>query len=434
MSDFLNKFSKNEYADNKEIKEPEDEQKVNHRELQKKPLNSSSTPPRRNVETYEKDTSYGKKKKIKIGIGIGATLVVLITIISIFVAMNTITMGQFKKTKTIEDMRVWALQNKITLNETFEYSKEAEENHEIEQSVPADKKISKGSAVDVKVSKGADPEEKIPLPDFATMNGTQIEEWKDKNKATNVTISKEFSDDIEKNKFIKTEFKDKDIVPEDYRRKNKITVSVSKGKEVFEKNIEVPDFEDKTKIDVKTWAEKEGVVVEFLEQADDEIDKGGVIAQNIAPKEKIAKKDKIKVTISLGKVMYAPSFYGLDETAAQILASSKGINANVLHSYHNEVAASQLISQSIPAGGKVQESFFLTYSLGKPFMGNFDDQPVSTLLDLINEMNQKGANISYFINYVNGNGAPKGNVISTSVNSSFIDTGSTLNIDVSNGN
>ncbi|AMP20132.1 hypothetical protein AZF37_02125 [endosymbiont 'TC1' of Trimyema compressum] len=96
-----------------------------------------------------------------------------------------------------------------------------------------------------------------------------------KKKANNVTISKEFNDDIEKNKFIKMELKDKDIVPEDYRRKNKITVSVSKGKEVFEKNIEVPDFEDKTKADVKDWAEKEGVIVEFLEQANDDIDKGG---------------------------------------------------------------------------------------------------------------------------------------------------------------
>ncbi|AMP20131.1 hypothetical protein AZF37_02120 [endosymbiont 'TC1' of Trimyema compressum] len=91
-------------------------------------------------------------------------------------------MAQFEKKKTIEDMRVWALQNKITLNETFEYTKEVDENYMLEQSVPADKKIQKGSTVDVKISKGADPEEKIPLPDFASMNGTQIEEWKEKSQ------------------------------------------------------------------------------------------------------------------------------------------------------------------------------------------------------------------------------------------------------------
>ncbi|AMP20133.1 hypothetical protein AZF37_02130 [endosymbiont 'TC1' of Trimyema compressum] len=105
-----------------------------------------------------------------------------------------------------------------------------------------------------------------------------------------------------------------------------------------------------------------------------------------------------------------------------------------MHYYHNEVLANQLISQSIAVGGKVQDSLILTYSLGKPFTGNFKGQPVSTLLDLINEMNQKGANINYFINYVNGNGAHEGNVVFTSVNSTFINTGTTINIDVSNGN
>ncbi len=48
---------------------------------------------------------------------------------------------------------------------------------------------------------------------------------------------------------------DEEISKEEYKRQDNANVYFSKGEEVFEEDIEVPDFVNKNKEEVEQWAE-----------------------------------------------------------------------------------------------------------------------------------------------------------------------------------
>lgn len=426
MSDFLKKFSSQDYD------QQEDTADVKETQNDKLSVMTSST----KDEKFIRDDALVKKNRLKKIVISGLVLAVVVGGGFLYKAVNTVQMPAFSMSKTLDEMKLWATQNKITLRTSYQYSTKMEENYVLEQSIKQGEKISKGSAVDVVVSKGADPEERIKLPDFTTMNLAKIEQWKEENKATGVTIDKEFNDNVEKGKVLAVTFKDSSISAESYRRKDKLTIKISKGKEVFEKNITVPNFEGKLKSEVEAWADKQEVNVTFQEQGSASIPKGTVLSQSIAAKEKVAKKDTIVVTISLGKILYAPNFYGLDETQAQLAASQAGVNVQMVYYYHSTIGVNQLIEQSVPAGQVVEEgnpTITLMYSLGKPYVDNFIEQSEKMMIDAIAEMNRKGANLTYQVVYQNSEEVGKGMVMDSSPLGSFVEIGSHIVIVVSKG-
>lgn len=265
------------------------------------------------------------------------------------------------------------------------------------------------------------------------MKLTQIEDWKEKNKANNVSVEKVFNEEVAKGDFISMVFKSDGIDASNYRRKDKLVITVFKGKEEFEKNIVVPNFKNKSKSEVETWASEKEVKVEFIEEASSSIVEGNVISQDIEAKTKMAKNDTMKLVISKGKVAYVPNFYGLDETQATIEAAKANVAITSVKYYHNQVGAGQLISQSISAGSEVGDnSVVLLYSSGKPYVANFDGQDVFALVQSINEMNALGAKLTYVIEEVESS-EPKGVIITSSAKAAFVNVGTQVTIRISRG-
>lgn len=446
MSDFLKNFSNDSYKETKETVKPNIDKSEHKDESIDKPKMEASilenqTSKDKNIfetadvreETSVYDEEKIKKRKKRIIIGSGALVVSVALIFGIFHQINKVEVPKFINEKSIEDVEVWAAKNNINLETSEAFSVKVDDANIISQSVSGGKTIQKKDTFKVVVSKGGDPEQHIELPDFTKMNLSKIESWKEKNKANNVKINTVYDETVEKGNVIKVEMKTEGIDEKNYRRKDKLEITVSKGKEVFEKNISLPDFKNKTQGEVDAWAEKEGVKVEYTQAPHNTIMEGNIISQDIAPKTKVAKNDVVKMVVSKGKVSYVPSFYGNDETQAQIVAAKAEVQINVVQYYSNTVPAGRLISQSLAAGTEVtSETVVLVYSIGMPYVGNFDGQDYYSLVEETNNMNAKGARLTYSIVEVESD-LPKGQVVTANYKSAFVPIGGQVVIYVSKG-
>lgn len=386
------------------------------------------------LHEVEIDPEYKKKQRNKkIIIGISSIAVVAIGY-TIYYQMTRVKMPNFVD-KPITDVRKWATDNRMELDLKEAYSLKNESSSIIKQDAKHGKKVKKGSTLAFTVSEGADPEEIIALPDFKDMSESQVNEFIEKNKAENLNIINEYSDKIEKGKFIRLEFGNKDVTADNYRRRDNLNVYFSKGVEVFEKNIPVPDFTGKTKAEVDEWANKSGVVIAYEEVDSDKVEEGKIIGQSIEKNQKIAKKDKLTIKISLGKAIIVP-YFG-DYTAETSVNAAEGLEIRVQQVFSDTVPYGQLISQSIESGtkltGKDQKSIKVVYSYGQPYIKSYFGQLEGDLPKLIyDDFNSKGANITYDVYYVDSD-AEKGQVVKMSVYNQYIASNTYLTFGISNG-
>ncbi|MGX6969390.1 PASTA domain-containing protein [Vagococcus bubulae] len=385
-------------------------------------------------ETTEIDYDYkNRQQKRKMTIAVGALTTCLIFYF-IYYQVTRVTVPDFKD-KTIVDVKKWADDNRIKTEATQAYSNKVDANGIITQSVAPKKKIKKGSNMTFKVSEGANPKEKIELPEFEKMTKTEVEQWIAEKKADNVSIIDEYNDKIEKGKFIKLEFTDKEVNKENYLRQDIANVYFSKGKEVFEKNISVPDFNKKAKTEVEEWAKKNEIDMEYKEVDSDKVESGLIVSQSVEPKAKIAKHDKMSVSVSVGKAVTVPNFAEYSTEDASSL--SGGLQVMTKEMFSDTVPYGQLISQSVEPGKKLtsegEKIVNVVYSAGKPYIKSYFGQLEGDIPKLIyDNFNSKGASVTYEVYYVDSENE-KGQIVSMNVYNQYIPMNSHLVFGISNG-
>lgn len=196
------------------------------------------------------DPEYQKKqrnKKIIMGV---SGIVILIIGYTLYYQMTHVKMPDFAD-KSIIDVKKWANDNRMELEVKQGYSLKEEANVVMKQDVNSGKNVKKGQVIKFTISEGPNPEEVIKLPDFKKLSQEEANQFVTKNKAENLNILTEYSDKIEKGKFTKVEFSDKEVTADTYKRRDSVNLYYSKGKETFEKNITVPDFTGKMKMKLK---------------------------------------------------------------------------------------------------------------------------------------------------------------------------------------
>src|SRR5699024_1702436 len=120
----------------------------------------------------------------------------------------------------VSEARAWAKENGVEVELEQEYNMAHAVNQIISQSVPAGKKVKKGKTLELTSSLGPDPEETIPLADFSEMSRVEAESWIDENKAENLQMVAEYSDDVEEGEFINLTIKESGIDESEYQRKD----------------------------------------------------------------------------------------------------------------------------------------------------------------------------------------------------------------------
>ncbi|MBO0466958.1 PASTA domain-containing protein [Enterococcus plantarum] len=470
MSDFLSNFNKSNYDETKEKKLREDlnkegstdsslnkvsDEKTSEQPTRMGPVNvtdpkvdSSSFSPdteqaandqtRRSQpeDETEIDPTYHKKRKQKfLIIGIG-TFVALCMLYFGYFQMTHVALPEFSG-KDLAEVRTWATENKVKLKVEQTYSKQVEANKVISQTVKKGKKIKKGAELTVEASIGADPEEKLKLPDFMTMKKAEVEKWIKDNKADNISLIDEYSDTLEKGKAVRFEIVNKDVTKENYKRKDKANMYYSKGKETFEKNISVPDFTKKMKTEVESWAKTNEIKVTYEEASSADVPAESIISQSIAKDQKVAKKDSLTVTVSLGKGYIVPNF--ADYTQEEAGTAVEGLTVQAKSVFTNNVAYGQLVSQSVEAGTQLTSKDDLKvkvyYSAGQPYLKDLRGNTVEGDLQkyFYDEFQSKGANIQYTVRYVDS-AQPKGTVVGMSAYNLYVPLDYTVTLDISLGN
>jgi len=460
MSDFLSKFNKDKYEDlvneqedkngknknrqRQEETEPQQEAYASSGEMEEsvpehetplrsEPISSRSSHRRDVEEEVEIDLDYLRKKRRRMWMIIFGSVLACILIFFIYYIVVHVKVENFVD-EPVAEARAWAKENDVEIELEQEYSMEHDANQIISQSVPAGDNIRKGKTLQLISSLGPDPEDVIPLVDFSVMSQVDAESWIDENKLENLQMVTEYSDDIEEGTFIKLSIKDTGIDESEYQRKDGAAVYYSRGKEVFEKNITIPDFTGTAKAEVEKWVETNEIEMTYEEADSDSIEAGNIISQSLAVDEKIAKRDKMEVVVSVGEATVVPNFWGL--TIEEAATNYPNLNVTVKQAFNSEAAYGTLISQSVAADTKLTEkddkNVTVTYSQGRPYLKDFRGQLEGDLPRLFYEEYQsKGANIKYIVKFVDSPEV-KGTVVCMSKFNEFVPMTHTVEISISN--
>ncbi|MHC5373748.1 PASTA domain-containing protein [Enterococcus sp. LJL120] len=384
----------------------------------------------------EFDPTYKRKKIIRWSI-IGAILAIVVALGGFgYYQMNHVQLPDFTG-ESLGDARSWLTENNLQIEVIQEYDDSVAINQVIKQSPNTAKKVKKGSVVTITASKGPDPDAVISMPDFMTMSKAAAEEWKEQNQASNFSIIEEYSDTVEKDQPLRLEFGNKETTRETYQRKEMAKLYISRGKEVFEKNITMPDFTNKLKSEVESWAKTNEISVTYEERANNEVEAGAIIEQSVPKDEKVAKRDALTVAVSLGKAIIVPNFG--DYTAEEATSASADLLVLVKTVYSDSATYGKLISQSVPAGTELTANsntqVEAIYSLGRPYIKDLRGTMVEGDLPkyFFDEYQSKGAQITSQVRYVDS-AETKGTVVGMSVFNQYLAMTDSVTFDISKGN
>lgn len=455
MSDFLSNFSKENYdgkklsgAEEKPEKavptidtEPPREEAAEPEVVEVETTDESPSVPlpvsRFQQEESEFDPTYRKKQQQKRLLIIGGIVAVLLIGFFTHYQMTHVAVPNFVG-KEVADARSWASENDIQMDITQKTNFDKPVNQVISQGQKADQKIKKGTTLKLTVSLGADPEEVLKLPDFSKMSYQDSEAWIKEHKAENLSLLQQFDDTLEKDRFIKREFTNTELTDDTYRRKDRGMVYYSKGKEVFQENIEVPDFVGKNIADVTSWAKQQNLQVQADKAFSDTVAKDLIISQEKPKDSKVAQKSVFKVQVSNGKGLKVPDFAQYTFTEASALENK--IPTVIKTVYSESVPYGSFISQSVGSDQHFGEQDELplvqvVYSEGKPYLKDLRGSTNEGELPkfFYETFTSKGADITYIVYNVNSS-EPKGTVVEMSRFGEFLPMQAQIKIGISLGN
>jgi len=460
MSDFLNKFSKQDYKENKEEPKKKEEVKKDSSESVSKNIEVIKTEkenvkqelkmtervvskPRASHQEPEEvhiDPSYRRNQRNKWIIG--AVSVVLLFAISFgaYYLLNQVQIPDYL-IKPFSELKTWASRNNVVLETDFQFSLDVSKDYIIEMDPLVNSNIQKGSILRVIVSSGADPDELIPVPDFTGNSYSQIQEWLSSNKINNLRITYEDNEEIPVNEFVKILFNDKSITSDTYTRKDYGLIYISNGPVVYEKNIEVPDWTT-TNANVgvvEAWGLEKDVTIIVKLVNSSTVPMNGVINQSISPKSMISKKSTITVSVSLGQVVVVPDFSKMTSEEAKAVNLNNAIVKYIdMYQPKNGATFGSYIWQDVKAGTNVNQSsttklvVTVYFSKGQPYLNSMVDSSESMIPATMYDLNLDSANFTYTINYVNSL-SEKGKIVSMTPSNQFVDPGQHIVFEVSNG-
>lgn len=380
------------------------------------------------------DNSYkDKKKKQKIYMIIGGVSVVILSILG-YLWLGFVSLPEFTN-KPMAEANIWAKDNGVTIKYEEEYSLDIDNGIILAQEPEAGTRVKKGNTITLKVSAGADPDQQVAIPELKDMDKASIQEWINSNKMNGVSIVEEYSTTVKVGSFIKLDIKNKDVTAETFKRKDKAIIYVSKGEETFEKDIEVPNFVNKTQAEVDTWITEKKFTNEFVfeEGYSDTVGVGQIISQSISPGTMISKTETITFVVSQGKAIYVADYSNTNLNTFETV----GGNAQQLTWYSSWAPYGTFLEQSVAPGTNLSEEpetiVKVYYSAGRPYIDNIIGKSEGELQEYFFGFTSKGADISYSVSYEKSC-EPKGTVIRSNKYSQYVSMEDHVNLVVSSGN
>ena len=339
------------------------------------------------------------KKLPKKAIAIVSIILVILLIASYFLFFAPkIEMPNFVG-KSESDIATWARQygietKGIVVNKEYNFDNDA--GIVLEQSIIDGKKIKKDAKITFVVSNGADPEEKIHLPDIATMKKSEIESWIKTNKLSKTKIMNTYSDTVAEGEVISFDLK---VDKEDFKRSTALTISISKGPQPAQ-SVKIEDFKGKVKSEVETWAKTNKVQVNFVETFSNTVDVDKVISQSPEAGKTLADKQVLTIYISKGEGVKVPNLLTMSKSGVEDFVKKYGIS--IKEKYAD--ASTYVLSQSLKANSTVSlkdlADMTITVNKGNGFyldtegLGSINGSSYDLIRDKVDALKEVGIYIS----------------------------------------
>ncbi|MCR5299397.1 MAG: PASTA domain-containing protein [Erysipelotrichaceae bacterium] len=284
------------------------------------------------------------------GIVIGAVALAAIAAVAYFLFFRPkIVMPNFVGQKESE-VGIWVRQQQIDAQGIVmkgEYNFDYDEGIIIEQSVKEGTKVKNNVKVTFIVSKGADPDEKVRVPDIASMNRAEIDSWIRDNKMQKIRITTTYSEDVPEGNVISFDMKGTD--PDEFTRGSAMNISISKGPQPAG-TVTVPEFTSREQ--AETWAKTNKVKLEVIEAFNNDKMAGTVYDQNPKKDQTMKSTDTVTIYISKGKGITVPNLTTMTKVQSEEWLSKHPVNRKERYSSTTH----HIVSQSIRAGSMVSES------------------------------------------------------------------------------
>ena len=340
------------------------------------------------------------------------SLIVIVAIIFLLFFMPKIKVEDFTGAKK-EDAIAWIRQQGIESSGILfkeEYSFDTESGIILSQE-PATGKVTNKAKMTFIVSKGPDPDESIKVPDLSSMDRESITSWINTNKLLSTKINTTYSEEVEKDGFIKADYSGCD--EDTFTRGCTLKISISKGAKPQDE-ITMANFVKKTFAEFEAWATPKKIKLNKTEAYSDTVDAGLIISQSVKENEKVVAGDTVNVVVSKGKGIRIPNFSTMEKSDIEDWIEENKVYVKEKQMYSD--SDNYVISQSLQTGAYIgsDRKLEITTNLGSYFyldeVGITGFTSYDKVKDYSYELQEKGIYIDTHKNYVDSD-LPKHTII-----------------------
>ena len=276
------------------------------------------------------------------------------------IKMPTIKVMENLVDKSLSSAVKWTTDNKIDLEQIYEYSDVVSEYHVIYQNVKPGTKLKNVKKLILTISEGPNPSKEIIIPSMIGWESETVLKYIEDNHLTNIKVE-----------FVKSTSKANTLIEQsksgNVRRNEEIKFVFSYGEERDFSEIKLSDLTNKSKYEAMFYLAKNGIKYEFVYDFSDSIKKDNVISQNVEPGTMISLTGEnvvtVKVTISKGPKIIVPDLKAMsvEEVTSWIIKNK--LKVEFKDAYDENIAENKIISASHNKGDAVSEGTVITITI-----------------------------------------------------------------------
>ncbi len=286
------------------------------------------------------------------------------------IKMPTIKVMENLVDKSLSSAVKWTTDNKIDLEQIYEYSDVVSEYHVIYQNVKPGTKLKNVKKLILTISEGPNPSKEIIIPSMIGWESETVLKYIEDNHLTNIKVE-----------FVKSTSKANTLIEQsksgNVRRNEEIKFVFSYGEERDFSEIKLSNLTNKSKYEAMFYLAKNGIKYEFVYDFSDSIKKDNVISQNVEAGTMISLTGEnvvmVKVTISKGPKIIVPDLktMSVEEVTSWIIKNK--LKVEFKDAYDENIAENKIISASHNKGDAVSEGTVITITIsnGKLRMPSF---------------------------------------------------------------
>lgn len=286
------------------------------------------------------------------------------------IKMPTIKVMENLVDKSLSSAVKWTTDNKIDLEQIYEYSDVVSEYHVIYQNVKPGTKLKNFKKLILTISEGPNPSKEIIIPSMIGWESETVLKYIEDNHLTNIKVE-----------FVKSTSKANTLIEQsksgNVRRNEEIKFVFSYGEERDFSEIKLSNLTNKSKYEAMFYLAKNGIKYEFVYDFSDSIKKDNVISQNIEAGTMISLTGEnvvtVKVTISKGPKIIVPDLKAMSVEDVTSWIIKNKLKVEFKDAYDENIAENKIISASHNKGDAVSEGTVITITIsnGKLRMPSF---------------------------------------------------------------